>query len=208
MYPLRRQVDLHRCQACTMQRLNFLKSAEHVTDGLDQSLPSQHSSCQVNESIGCLQTPCISHVKKGICLQWSPQMIALLLWLILRCTWRDPRSNPGRQVCNDFNVRWNSCPRSTNPLAYFNLYFYLCSIITSHHMTSASQIPTCRELLTNLLHCIEFLLRICRPLWSIVFLCSRRIFGVSKGLAEALELTLHYVSSLQKNWVSIFEASE
>lgn len=151
--------------------------------------------------------------EEGICLQWSPQIIALLLWLILRCTWRDPRSYPGkaglqRLQFSPFNVRWNSCPRSTNPLACFNLYFYLCSIITSHHMTSASQTPTCRELLTNLLHCIEFLLRICRPLWSMVFLCSRRIFGVSKGLAQALELTLHYVSSLQKNWVSIFEASE
>jgi hypothetical protein len=86
MYPLRRQVDLHRCQACTMQRLNFLKSAEHVTDGLDPSLLlATISSYQPNKSNGCLQTSCIPHVKKKIVITMVASNKRLLLLSSLTC---------------------------------------------------------------------------------------------------------------------------
>lgn len=55
-----------------MHRLIFSKSAEHVTDGLDQALRHPAFFHQVHESNGCLQWPCIPHVrKKLVSLQWS-----------------------------------------------------------------------------------------------------------------------------------------
>lgn len=143
MYPLRRQVDLHRCQACTMQRLNFLKSAEHVTDGLDPSLLlATISSYQLNKSNGCLQTSCIPHVKKKIVITMVASNKRLLLLSSLTC------AEHGEILGGILGGRFattSTFQRSTlveshahglpTYLLTFNLHFYPRSIITSHHIT-------------------------------------------------------------------------